>query len=70
MNAKSFKVPNKLRFLVRPNSISPICERSSAISAPDTPTMAITSHTASGNAVLKRFDWVIGSIQPEVETVH
>ena len=40
MNAKSFKVPSKLRFLVRPNANSDIRIRSSAMSAAATPTMA------------------------------
>ena len=55
MNAKSFKVPSKLRFLVRPNANSDIRDRSSAMSAAATPTMASLSHTASGNTVLNRF---------------
>ena len=62
MNAKSFKVPSKLRFLVRPNANSDIRIRSSAMSAAATPTMASLSHTASGNTVLKRLDSLIGTI--------
>ncbi len=57
MNAKSFKVPSRLRFLVRPNAISDIRDRSSAMSAAETPTTANLSHTASGNTVLNRFDF-------------
>ena len=60
MNAKSFKVPSKLRFLVRPNANSDIRIRSSAMSAAAMPTTANLSHTASGNTVLRRFDSVIG----------
>ena len=61
MNAKSFKVPSKLRFLVRPNANSDIRIRSSAISRAVMPTRDSLSHTATGNTVLKRFDSVIGS---------
>ena len=53
MKAKSFKVPSKLRFLVRPNANSDIRIRSSAMSAAATPTMDSLSHTASGNTVPK-----------------
>lgn len=60
MDAKSFKVPSKLRFLVRPNDNSDIRFRSSAMSAAAMPTMANLSHMVSGNAVAKRFDSVIG----------
>ena len=55
MNAKSFKVPSKLRFLVRPNANSDIRIRSSAMSAAATPTMDSLSHTAPGNTVPSRF---------------
>jgi len=44
MNAKSFNVPNKLRFMVGPNAISDIRDRSSAICSEATPTAASTSH--------------------------
>jgi len=54
MNAKSFKVPSRLRFLVRPNAISDIRDRSSAMSATATPTLLNTSHTASGNTSASR----------------
>src|SRR2546426_11808904 len=60
MNAKSFKVPSKLRFRVRPNANSDIRIRSSAMSAAATPTMDNLSHTASGNTVPSRFTSRIG----------
>ncbi len=54
MKAKSFMVPSRLRFLVRPNAISDIRDRSSAMSSAATPTWASTSHTASGNTEANR----------------
>ena len=51
MNAKSFRVPNRLRFLVRPNASSDIRLRSSAMSAAAMPATANLSHTASGSTV-------------------
>ena len=56
MNAKSFKVPSRLRFLVRPNAISDIrdafvgnvCRHDADSSQP--------SHTASGNTAFNRFN--------------
>jgi hypothetical protein len=60
MNAKSFSVPSKLRFLVGPSAKSDIRDRSSAMSAAATPTLASISHTASGNTVRNRFASRIG----------
>ena len=59
-NAKSFKVPRRLRFLVRPNAISDIRGRSLATFPAATPTMASISHTATGNAAPSRFASRIG----------
>jgi hypothetical protein len=60
MNAKSFKVPSRLRFLVRPNAISDMRERSSAMSEAARPTLLKTSHTASGNTEANRLPSRIG----------
>ena len=69
MNAKSFKVPSRLRFLVRPNAISDIRDRSLATSAAATPTWpalrTLRPETPRPTACLREWE-----SQQEVATVR